>query len=310
MNHRPNYQHCLSTNNLAKEEIIYLIKRANYFLKEVVNAKQQLALHSGKTITPLFFEPSTRTLNSFLLAAKRLGCITLNPTLYNSATKKGESIEDTIFTFEAMGTDVFILRHSQNNFAENISRIVQPTTHVINAGDGTNQHPSQTILDLMTIQQEFNDWTQLKIAIVGDSKHSRVIGSLIPALISLGVKDIRLIGPENLLADHFKYSEITTTDKLQQGIEDANIIISLRIQKERLQYNEIGDIKNYIQKFCIKSELLDHAHPDVIVMHPGPVNRNIEITNEVINSSKSRILNQVCNGVAARMAILDRLLSN
>jgi aspartate carbamoyltransferase catalytic subunit len=305
----PNMQHCLSTTDLSADDIYYLIERSNYFLKKAVLENKQLILHNGQTFTPLFFEPSTRTLNSFLLAAKRLGMITLNPNLSQSATQKGESLQDTIQTFEAMGTRVFALRHRDDYFTEQMAAIVNNSTHIVNAGNGMHQHPSQALLDIMTIQQNIKDWSKLRIAIVGDSKHSRVVGSLVPALQKMGVCDIRLIGPDGLVAKHLQSAQITTTTQLNQGVQDAHVIIALRIQKERLTQHESLNIEQYKQHFCITPQTLSHAHKQVIIMHPGPMNCGIEITESIAKADNARILQQVRNGVAMRMAILDTLLS-
>jgi aspartate carbamoyltransferase catalytic subunit len=299
------FRHLLSINSLDQQTIVTLLDKAEFYLKTEHKLYQDL---SGHIITNLFFEPSTRTLNSFCIAANRLGAITLAPILSMSATLKGESLLDTIFTFEAMGTDVFIIRHSDNHTAEFIASEVTSHVSIINAGDGENQHPTQALLDLLTIRQHKKDFNNLKVAIIGDIVHSRVAKSLIQALNIMQTQEIRLIAPKSLLPENSE-SNINTYiyDNLQQGLSDVDVIVTLRIQKERMLETEFPNEEQFYQEYGLTVRSLSYAKPNVIVMHPGPMNRGIEIDSEVADGTHSVIRQQVTNGVAIRMAIMSYL---
>jgi aspartate carbamoyltransferase catalytic subunit len=307
---KPELMHFTSLDTLTSDDIFYLIHKAREFCKTAIDAKKVLPILTGRVITTLFFEPSTRTLNSFLLSAKRLNALTLSPNLAYCSTLKGESLIDTVQTFEAMGTDLFVIRHSDNHIPDFISNELQTNARVINAGDGTNRHPTQALLDLMTIYEHKSDFTKLSVAIVGDINHSRVAHSLVVALKKVGVPDIRLVGPESLLDTTQKSDGVSISYSLSDGLKNCDVVISLRVQEERFTKNEHIDITHYKENYCINKSILNHAHEDVIVMHPGPINRNVEISSEVADSTRSTIREQVKNGVAMRMAILDTLLTN
>ena len=299
-----NLQNLIDINTLTQVDIERLIERANTLLNDVVLPKKTIDSCHGRLITPLFFEPSTRTLNSFVLAAKRLGALTLTPNLDQSAVCKGETLLDTIQTFLAMGTDVFVMRHQQNHIVEEISKKTKAC--FINAGDGTHQHPSQALLDVMTMQQTFADITPLSIAIVGDVAHSRVIGSLLPLLIRLGVNDIRLIGPDAFLPANIDSNIISKHNNLD-ALQDVHVVYMLRIQKERLHHNEQLDLVSYQKNYGLTQHHLDTLRDETIILHPGPINRDIEISSAVADAAQTRILDQVKNGIAMRMAILESL---
>lgn len=307
---KPDMLHCINLDTLSADAIFYLIHKAMEFRSTAVDKKQIIPTLTGRVVTALFFEPSTRTLNSFLLAAMRLNALTLAPNLAYSSTLKGESLIDTLQTFEAMGTDLFIIRHSHNHTPDFIANELQTGARVINAGDGTNQHPTQALLDLMTIYEHKKDFSKLSVAIVGDINHSRVAHSLVVGLNKLGVKDTRLVGPA-ALTDQIQPTEgVCVFHSLAQGIKDCDVIITLRIQEERFTQHEKIDISAYQKNFCISKQALTYARPDAIIMHPGPINRNVEISSEVADSTRSAIRLQVKNGVAMRMAILDTLATN
>lgn len=306
---KPQLTHFINVDTLTQADIFYLIHKAQEFRKKAIEPKKILTNLTGRVVTALFFEPSTRTFNSFLLSAKRLNALTLAPNLAYSSTLKGESLIDTIQTFEAMGTDVFVIRHSENHTPEFISTELQTNAHIINAGDGTNRHPTQALVDLMTIYEHKNDFSNLSVAIVGDINHSRVAHSLVAALTKVGVTDIRLVGPPNLVNETQKSDNVSIINSLNDGVTACDVIISLRIQEERFTKQEEIDINHYRKHFCINDDTLKHAKPDVIVMHPGPINRNTEISSKVADSTRSTIREQVKNGVAMRMAILDTLLT-
>lgn len=304
-----NTTHIITTKNMPQLTVNKLIEQAERFLRDAVLTNSIRPLHTGKLVTTLFFEPSTRTLNSFQIAAKRLNALACSPTLSESAINKGETLDDTIRTFEAMGTNCFVIRHSENGFIDKVANLVQANTGVINAGDGTHQHPSQALLDLMTIQQSVTDLSTCRIAIIGDIKHSRVIGSLLPLLTTMGVKDIRCIGPIAWMGPTINNDNVTCTEDLQSGLAEVDVIITLRIQKERLSDADQLDETNYVEHFCLTSDRLAYAKPTAIIMHPGPMNHHIEIHPDVATSHQSNILKQVKNGVAMRMALLDHCLA-
>lgn len=307
---KPRLTHFKNLDTLSENDIYYLIEQGIRFRNNVIDKDKIIKNLTGRVITHLFFEPSTRTLNSFELAAKRLGALTLSPHLATSSTTKGESLIDTVQTFEAMGTDAIVIRHSENLTPDFIASNLKTNIHVINAGDGTNHHPSQALLDLMTIFDHKKNFTDLTVAIVGDINHSRVAHSLIIALNKVGAKQVRLVGPEELVDKRYETDGAKVFHRLKDGINRANVIIVLRIQKERFEKDEKLNIDFYQQHYCVTNEILKYADDDVIIMHPGPMNRNIEISSEVADSACSLILEQVRNGVAMRMAILNTLLTN
>lgn len=306
----PNCIHFTNLDTLTKEDIFFLIDKAHHFRNGAIDKKTILPNLHGRVITHLFFEPSTRTLNSFLLAAKRLSAITLAPNLAYCSTLKGESLVDTIQTFEAMGTDAFVIRHNDNHTPDFIANELHTQARVINAGDGTNRHPTQAMLDLMTIYEHKKSFEGLVIAIVGDINHSRVAHSLTGALKKVGCDDIRLVGPESLVDNNMAENDVSVFHSLEDGIKNCDVIITLRMQAERFAKDEKIDAKQYQQHFCVTKDSLNHAKENAIVMHPGPMNRNVEISSEVADSTRSMIREQVKNGVAMRMAILDTLLTN
>lgn len=304
-----NIHHVTTTSTLTQPTITQLLKQANIFLNSAIQTPAVLPTHTGKLITTLFFEPSTRTLNSFLIAAKRLNALTLSPNLSHSALCKGESLEDTIHTLEAMGTDCFIIRHSDDNLINHVRNIVNKDTSIINAGSGITEHPSQALLDLMTIQQHYPVLNSIKVAIIGDIKHSRVVGSLLPLLTTMGVRHISCIGPHEWLSTAINHDNITYSSDIETGLKDADVIMTLRIQKERLSKTEQLDENLYSHQFCLTPDRLKLANPQAIVMHPGPMNQHTEIHPAVATSKQSVILSQVKNGVAMRMALIDYCLN-
>lgn len=305
---KPTLSHLITLEALTQDTIFYLLNSAQSFKNTVIANETIDNALTGKIITHLFFEPSTRTANSFLIAAKRLNAITLHPTMNTSSVVKGESLIDTIHTFEALGTNAFIIRHAANHTAEFVAEHLSTAAHVINAGDGTNQHPTQALLDLMTIHTHKKTFEPLTVAIVGDINHSRVARSLVMGLRIMGVQDIRLVGPPDLVDESFNTTTVSVHNHLQRGIKDADVVVVLRLQKERLTHDEIIDIHAYHKHFCVTRASLNEAKPEAIVMHPGPINRDLELTSEVADFSQSTILEQVKNGVAMRMAILDTLI--
>lgn len=261
------------------------------------------------TVVNAFFEDSTRTRVSFELAAKRLGATVVNLPVQQSAMNKGETIKDTIETLIAMQSHFFVIRHADNHILEHLRHDVGHPMSLINAGTGSYAHPSQALLDILTIKRHKKNIADLSIAIVGDIKHSRVVSSQLALYKKLGVKDIRIIAPEpwmpNKLDD--KYS---ITSDIKKGIADCDVINTLRIQKERILESDQMDLTWYRQHFQLNDSLLALAKPDAIILHPGPMNRDIEISSSVADGPQSCIHEQVTNGVVVRMAIFSLLAEN
>ena len=269
---------------------------------------KNVPLLRGKTVCNLFFENSTRTRTTFEIAAKRLSADVINLDIPSSSQSKGESVLDTIDNLIAMGADIFIIRHSQPGIPEKIAKHVGPNVHIINAGDGHHAHPTQGLLDVFTIKKFKDNFKSLSTAIVGDIKHSRVARSEIFALSALGVPDIRLIGPKNLMPDNIKVSNIKIFDSMEKGLKDVDVIMMLRIQKERMTGDNIPSEEDYFTNFGLRKKHLGLSKKDVIVMHPGPMNRGVEIDSEVADSDQSVILSQVTFGIAIRMAVMAMLI--
>lgn len=306
---KPKIQHLIDIDHLDRAGIEYFLDKAEYFLQADYSALMQAPALAGKIVATLFFEPSTRTRNSFIIAAKKLGAMVLSPELSSSSIKKGESLIDTIRSFEAMGTSIFIIRHNENHTAEFIASQLLDKTRLINAGDGSRSHPTQALLDLLTIRQHKKKFDHLRVAIIGDIVHSRVANSCIRALSIMGVKEIRLIAPPPFLPEKIDSSIVKTFHSLKEGLDHADVVMALRIQSERIEATEFPDLTRFVGEYGLNLENISFAKPDAIIMHPGPVNRGIEIDSALADGPQSVILQQVENGVAMRMAILDLLAS-
>ena len=296
--------HLLGLEGLPKNQIEKILTVAGDLLDQKFKLQKSKILRD-MSVANLFFEPSTRTRNTFEIAAKRTSAKTINVDLANSATKKNETLMDTMHTLKAMQIDMFVIRHQQNGLPHRVAENLEGVS-IINAGDGINAHPTQALLDMLTIRQHKKSFDNLSVAIVGDIRHSRVARSDIQAMKTLGTTDIRLIAPETL---HYKEETpgLERFDNLEQGIEGADVIISLRLQKERMIAADIPDEQTYFDSFGLTTENLKLAKPDAIVMHPGPVNRGIELSSEVADGAQSVILQQVTNGIAVRMAVMEIL---
>ena len=269
---------------------------------------KKVPLLRGKTITNLFFESSTRTRTTFELAAKRLSADVLNLNISTSATSKGESLLDTLHNLEAMYCDMFVVRHASSGAAHFIAKHCAPHISVINAGDGSHSHPTQAMLDMLTIRQHKGDFTPLRVAIVGDILHSRVARSQILALNTLGVSEVRVIGPRTLLPYDARSLGVHVYHDLIAGITDVDVVIMLRLQKERMSGALLPTEAEYFNLYGLTEDKLKHAKDDVIVMHPGPINRGVEMDSAVADGKHSVILEQVSNGIAVRMAIMSMCL--
>lgn len=298
-------KHFLSLKGWSTSQLQDLLTQANQFSKKPYN--ECMKNHSMAT---LMFEASTRTENSFSLAAMNLGAKVLSPNLSRSSIKKGESDIDTAITFAAMGINILALRHPEVGFASKVAeRIKNFPTKIINAGDGSGEHPSQALLDLLTIYNKFgSNWPQLQVSIVGDCRRSRVANSLIPALQKMGVRKINLVAPKELSpkqkTNNYKYFT-----SLKDGIINSDIIYVLRIQKEREKIIGFSQTE-YIKNYCLNESILKYTKENMIIMHPGPVNENIEISSEVCNSKHSLIKEQIKHGVWMRCAILQNMANN
>ena len=303
-----NFQHLLSTEGMSKELIIKIFDIAETFLKSNEHDVKKVPLLRGKTVCNLFFENSTRTRTTFEIAAKRLSADVLNLDIPSSSQSKGESIIDTVNNLIAMSTNIFVIRHPESGMPKFIADNVTKDVHIINAGDGNNSHPTQGLLDAFTIRKYKKDFDGLKVAIVGDIKHSRVARSEINTLSILGVSEIRLVGPKIFMPDDIDPKKIQEFNDMKSGITDVDVVIMLRIQKERMRQEIIPSEQKYFESFGLTTELLKYAKKNAIVMHPGPINRGVEIQTEVADSPQSVILAQVTFGIAIRMAVMTMLI--
>ncbi len=304
LNSQGQLRHFLTTEGLSKALLTDIMDVTESFSSVADQAIKKVPLLRGKTIVNLFFENSTRTRTTFDLAAKRLSADVINLNIATSAATKGESILDTIRNLEAMQADMFVIRHAASGAAHFIARHVAPHVSVINAGDGQHAHPTQAMLDMFTIRQIKKDFSQLKVAIIGDILHSRVARSQIHALHTLGAKEIRVIAPNTLLPSTPSALGVTAYTDLIEGLNDVDVVIMLRLQRERMSGALLPSESEYFNCFGLTEKKLAYAKADVIVMHPGPINRGIEMDAAVADGPHSVILRQVTNGIATRMAIM------
>jgi len=303
-------KHFLTIEGLSAETLIEILDAAESFTSISGQSVKKVPLLRGKTIYNLFFEPSTRTLTTFELAAKRLSADVMNLNINASATTKGESLLDTLRNLEAMYSDMFIVRHGSSGAAQFIARHVASHISVINAGDGNHAHPTQAMLDMFTIRRHKTDFSSLRVAIVGDILHSRVARSQIHALNILNTGEVRVIAPKTLLPAEVEQLGVRVYHDLQHGLKDVDVIIMLRLQKERMRGALLPSENEYYRLYGLDSERLKLAKPDAIVMHPGPANRGVEISSEVADGKQSVILEQVSNGLAVRMAAMTLCLGS
>ncbi len=307
---RPNgtVRHLLTLEGLSRPQIEALLTRAQKFVKPIGEPPVQKNSLAGITVANLFTEPSTRTRVSFELAAKRLGANVVNLEVQLSSRVKGESMLDTIYTLEACHVDVFVIRDSEAGVTELVATHVGKHASVLSAGEAHLAHPTQGLLDALTILQAKQKFDGLKVAIVGDVRHSRVARSAWHVLSTLGVGEIRLVAPRALMPYAGEFGECERFNSLEGGIAGVDVVMMLRIQKERMETAQIPDADRYFHKFGLSMEKLAKAAPDAIVMHPQPMNRGIEIASDVADGPQSVIRNQVRNGVAVRMAVLEAVI--
>ena len=299
------HKHLLGIETLSKDDILTILDAAESFLEISTREVKKVPILRGKTIINLFFEPSTRTRSSFELAAKRLSADIVNLSKQDSSVIKGETLKDTVLNLEAMQSDAIIIRHPCPGAPHFVSTFCR--SHVINAGDGAHEHPTQALLDAFTIRQQKKNLTGLKIVIAGDILHSRVARSNIFLLNKLGA-EIVCAGPPALLPEEFEQLGITCDYSLDRAIRGADVIMMLRIQLERQQKNLFPSLREYRDIYSLTQKRLRRAKRNAIIMHPGPINRGVEISADLADSVKSVILRQVENGIAVRMAILYLLL--
>jgi len=303
-------RHFLTIDGLNRKLLVRIMDVAESFSSVTEQQVKKVPLLRGKTIVNLFFENSTRTRNTFELAAKRLSADVLNVNIANSATSKGESLLDTIRNIEAMHVDMFVVRHEASGAAHFIARHVAPHISVVNAGDGSHSHPTQAMLDMFTIRQCKGDFSKLKVAIVGDILHSRVARSEILALNTLGAAEVRVVAPKTLLPADVSGLGVNVFHDLDQGLSGVDVIVMLRLQKERMSGAFLPSEHEYFTYFGLTGERLAKANPNAIVMHPGPINRGVEIDSRVADGPQSVILQQVGNGIAVRMAVMSMVLGS
>lgn len=301
-------KHLLSITDLDRSSIHRLLDRAEYFLNHPIKKETCETVLAGKVVANLFFEPSTRTQYSFVVAAERLGAIVLNPVMSQTSTIKGESLLDTMRTFIAMGSKIIVIRHKEDHIPEWLAKEVGGQASIINAGDGCLNHPTQALLDLLTIRQHYPNFQNLTVSIIGDIAHSRVARSLIQGLKIMGCSQIRLVAPPEFLPEEVAHWGVTCFHSLNEGIKQADVIVALRIQLERFSLPpSTPEPAQFFEKFRLSREQLKLANPHAMVMHPGPINRETEITSEVADGPQSVILKQILHGVAVRMAVLESL---
>jgi aspartate carbamoyltransferase catalytic subunit len=315
-------KHLLSINDLSREEIesILATARIDFFELSKRDIKKVPTLR-GRTIIDIFYEKSTRTSTSFELAGKRLSADVINVKADSSSVGKGESLKDTVLTLSAYRPDIIVIRHPHVGAAAFVARCVDTGlnggsafgikgrgAHVINAGDGKGEHPTQCLLDIFSLQQVYGELDGLKVAIVGDILHSRVARSDIHALTTLGVPEVRAIGPETLLPKHLDKLGVHVFHNMEEGLKDCDVVIMLRLQRERMQTALLPSEREFFKLYGLTEERLQLAKPDAIVMHPGPINRGVEIDSRVADGLQSVILEQVTNGIAVRMAVMSMIM--
>ena len=302
--------HLLSTEGLPKAVLHQILDTAGTFLSVNDREVKKVPLLRGKSVFNLFFENSTRTRTTFEIAAKRLSADVINLDIARSSTAKGETLLDTVANLSAMHADMFVVRHSESGAPYLIAQHCAPHVHVVNAGDGRHAHPTQGLLDMYTIRHYKKDFTNLTVAIVGDIVHSRVARSDIHALTTLGVPEIRAVGPKTLVPGDLKDMGVRVCHDMAEGVKDADVIIMLRLQNERMSGAMLPSAGEYFKSFGLTPEKLALAKSDAIVMHPGPINRGVEISSTVADGQHSVILPQVTFGIAVRMAVMSILAGN
>nr|WP_249334217.1 aspartate carbamoyltransferase catalytic subunit [Comamonas sp. PE63] len=302
--------HLLSTEGLSKNILTQILDTASNFVSVNDREVKKVPLLRGKSVFNLFFENSTRTRTTFEIAAKRLSADVFNLDIARSSASKGETLLDTIDNLSAMAADIFVVRHSESGAPYLIAKHVAPHVHVVNAGDGRHAHPTQGLLDMYTIRHYKQDFSNLRVAIVGDVLHSRVARSDIHALTTLGAAEVRVVGPRTLVPSDMASMGVRVFHNLEEGIKDCDVIIMLRLQNERMSGALLPSSQEYFKSFGLTEKRLELAKPDAIVMHPGPINRGVEIDSAVVDGPQAVILSQVTFGIAVRMAVMSIVAGN
>ncbi len=314
LNSNGELQHLLTIDGLPKAIVTHILDTASSFVSIGDREVKKVPLMRGKSVFNLFFENSTRTRTTFEIASKRLSADVINLNISASSASKGESLLDTIDNLAAMHADMFVVRHGQSGapylIAKHLIDTRQPHVHVVNAGDGRHAHPTQGLLDMYTIRHYKKDFSNLTVAIVGDILHSRVARSDIHALTTLGVPEIRAIGPRTLLPSGLEQMGVRVFTDINEGLKGVDVIIMLRLQNERMSGALLPSAQEFFKSYGLTTERLARAKPDAIVMHPGPMNRGVEIESAVADGAQAVILPQVTFGIAVRMAVMSILAGN
>ncbi|GAB3728705.1 aspartate carbamoyltransferase catalytic subunit [Luteimonas pelagia] len=301
-------RHLLTLDGLPRDVLLQLLDRAQWMAENTREPALRARL-AGQAVCTLFFEPSTRTRSSFQLAGMRLGADVLSFDASTSSTSKGESAIDTLRTLEAMGVRGFVVRHREDGAVAALAAAAGDGTHLVNAGDGRSAHPTQGLLDMLTLRQaKGDDFGGMTVLVVGDIRHSRVARSDLHALRTLGAGEIRVCGPASLLPDDGTLEGCRRFDALDDALRGVDAVMMLRLQRERMEEGLVGSLEAYHRDYGLTAERLRQAAPDAVVMHPGPMNRGVEIDDDVADGPRSLVLRQVANGVAVRMAVLEALL--
>jgi aspartate carbamoyltransferase catalytic subunit len=300
-------RHLITLDGLTRTEISALLDLAQSYVRKLGALPASDQSLAGHTVANLFFEPSTRTRVSFELAARRLGAEVVNLDMQSSSRSKGETVLDTIYTLQAMHADVLVMRDAEPGLPAYVAQHVAPHVSILNAGEAHLSHPTQGLLDALTIRQYKGDFGKLKVLIVGDLAHSRVARSAWQAFTTLGVGELRIAGPEHLLPPPAEFTGAQRFTDVSTAMSGVDVVMALRIQRERMSAAHIPDDVAYCREFGVTPERLKLAKPDAIVMHPGPMNRGVEIVGAVADGPQSVIQTQVANGVAVRMAVLTTI---
>lgn len=305
---RGRLRHLITLQDLTRTQLLELLDRSAGFLTPMGALPASNRALAGRTVANLFFEPSTRTRASFELAARRLGAEVLSLDISTSSRAKGESLLDTIYTLQAMQVDVFVIRDAQSGVPAFICEHVAPHVAVLNAGESHLNHPTQGLLDVLTMRLHKGRFEDLVVTIAGDIQHSRVARSAHHALMTLGVGELRLVAPPALAPDPAEFEGALLLDNIEAGVAGADVVMCLRIQRERMEVSRNPDPQDFYREFGLTPERLALARPDAIVMHPGPMNRDVEIAGSVADSAQSVIAEQVTNGLAVRMAVMQTVM--
>ena len=314
LNRNGELQHLLTLEGLPRANIVHILDTAESFVSIAEREVKKVPLLRGQSIFNLFFENSTRTRTTFEIAAKRLSADVINLNIGASSTSKGETVLDTIDNLSAMLADMFVVRHAQSGaahmIAAHLNATARPYIHVINAGDGRHAHPTQGLLDLFTIRHYKKEFSHLTVAIVGDVLHSRVARSLIHGLTTLGTPEVRVVGPNTLIPVAAANLGVRVFNDMQEGVRNCDVVVMLRLQNERMRGALLPSAGEFFKHYGLTEDKLALAKPDAIVMHPGPINRGVEIDSAVADGTQSVILPQVTFGIAVRMAVMSIVAGN